>query len=262
MKKSSVETPSTIVPFQFESKEVRTIKDAEGNPWFVARDVCDILGLDNVTKAMLKVPDNHKGVNSIQTLGGNQTVNVVDEPGLYRLILRSDKPQAEPFMEWVTSEVLPQIRKTGTYTMPSAGMKLCTRCGRTKPFSAFDKNPAKHDGYSYSCKECTKELARIRYNSRKVNAGITAETPAKALPMEPAGESAAVFNRILGDLDDAVMARKMWKIFHDISLVFIGRVADIEKSKNITDDAGVTYDELFARIERLEVLKFGSAQSR
>ena len=141
-------------------------------------------------------------------------------------------------------------------------MKICSRCGQTKPFSAFDKNPAKHDGYSYSCKECTKELARIRYNSRKVNAGITAETPAKSLPMEPAGESDAVFNRILGDLDDAVMARKMWKIFHDISLIFIGRVADIEKSKNITDDAGVTYDELFARIERLEVLKFGSVQSR
>jgi len=105
-----------VVPFYFQANEIRTIS-IDNEPWFVAKDVCDCLGLDNVTKALLKVPESHKGVNPIQTLGGIQQVNVIDESGLYRLVLRSDKPQAEPFMEWVTAEVLPQIRKTGAYAI-------------------------------------------------------------------------------------------------------------------------------------------------
>ncbi len=103
-----------VVPFYFQEKEVRAITIGD-EPWFVARDVCAILGLDNVTNAIARVPENHKGVNPINTPGGIQQMITVDEPGLYRLILRSDKPQAEPFMEWVTEEVLPTIRKTGSY---------------------------------------------------------------------------------------------------------------------------------------------------
>lgn len=111
--------PTSVTPFVYESTEIRTLKEADGSVWFIAKDVCDILGLNNVTMALSKVPDNHKGVNQIETPGGKQRLNVVDESGLYRLILRSDKPEAEPFMEWVTSEVLPAIRKTGTYTVPT-----------------------------------------------------------------------------------------------------------------------------------------------
>ena len=107
-----ISSPSTVVPFNFQTHEIRIIT-IEDDPWFVAKDVCDVLGLENVTKALLKVPEKHKGVNSIQTPGGLQQMNTVDEPGLYRLILRSDKPAAEPLLEWVTSEVLPSIRKTG-----------------------------------------------------------------------------------------------------------------------------------------------------
>jgi len=110
-------TTTAVVPFYFQDHEVRTI-DIDGEPWFVAKDVCDILGLESVTKSLLRVPDNHKGVNPIHTLGGIQQINTVDEPGLYRLVLRSDKPEAEPFMEWVTAEVLPSIRKTGSYALP------------------------------------------------------------------------------------------------------------------------------------------------
>ena len=112
-------TAAHVVPFRFESHEVRTVT-IDNEPWFVAKDVCKVLCLENVTKALLKVPENHKGVNPIQSPGGTQKMNVVDEPGLYRLILRSDKPQAEPFMEWVTAEVLPSIRKTGAYRQPGA----------------------------------------------------------------------------------------------------------------------------------------------
>lgn len=104
-----------VVSFCFHDQQIRTIRDQQREPWFVAKDVCDVLGLSNVSMALEKVPDKHKGVNPIDTLRGTQMLLTVNEAGMYRLILRSDKPQAEPFMEWVTSEVLPTIRKTGRY---------------------------------------------------------------------------------------------------------------------------------------------------
>ena len=105
-----------IVPFQYAEVTVRTITDESGRTWFAAKDVCEVLGLGNVSMALAKIPEDHKGINRIDTLGGAQNLNMVDEPGLYRLVLRSDKPQAEPFMEWVTSDVLPTIRQTGSYS--------------------------------------------------------------------------------------------------------------------------------------------------
>lgn len=104
-----------VVPFYFQSNPIRTIT-IDDQPWFVAADVCAALGLDNITMALQRVPENHKGVNRIDTPGGKQQANTISEPGLYRLVLRSDKPQAEPFMEWITAEVLPAIRKTGRYS--------------------------------------------------------------------------------------------------------------------------------------------------
>lgn len=118
-----------VVSFSFQNQQIRTVRDNQQIPWFVAKDICICLGVNNVSMALEKIPDKHKGVNPIDTLGGVQMVNMVDEPGMYRLILRSNKPQAEPFMEWVTSEVLPAIRKTGRYlhagfTGPMTGDQL------------------------------------------------------------------------------------------------------------------------------------------
>lgn len=97
--------------------------EIEGNPWFVAKDACDTLGLENVTKALLRLDEDEKGLNSIQTLGGVQKLNFVSESGLYALILRSDKPAAKLFRKWVTSEVLPSIRRTGGYRASLAGLE-------------------------------------------------------------------------------------------------------------------------------------------
>ena len=86
-------------------------------PWFVARDVCNTLGYKNINGTIEKhVPEKYKKVLPIwYPLGGNQKTVLINESGLYRLILRSKKKEAEPFVDWVTSEVLPQIRKTGSY---------------------------------------------------------------------------------------------------------------------------------------------------
>jgi prophage antirepressor-like protein len=93
------------------------IVDRDGAPWFVAADVCAILGLVNHSMAMRVLCFDEKGVNRIDTPGGPQSMSIISESGLYKLILRSDKPQARPFQDWVTQTVLPAIRKDGGYVM-------------------------------------------------------------------------------------------------------------------------------------------------
>lgn len=103
-----------IQVFKFESAEVRTVSKC-GEPWFVASDVCGVLDIQNIRQNVAKLDDDEKGVCSIDTLGGPQQMNIINESGLYSLILTSRKPEAKRFKKWVTSEVLPAIRKTGKY---------------------------------------------------------------------------------------------------------------------------------------------------
>lgn len=107
-----------LASFGFNGCQVRMFPTDDGlSLWAVAKDVADILGYVTVTDPLRKIPERHKGTRLVSTLGGMQRMLCVDEAGLYRLVLRSDKPEAEPFMEWVTAEVLPSIRKTGGYSM-------------------------------------------------------------------------------------------------------------------------------------------------
>ncbi len=94
---------------------VRIIIDKNGNPWWVAKNVCEALGIDNSRQALSRLADDEKGTSIIRTPGGNQKMAVVNESGLYSLITTSRKPEAKAFRKWVTSEVLPTIRKTGAY---------------------------------------------------------------------------------------------------------------------------------------------------
>lgn len=105
--------------FNYQNKQVRTV-EKNGEPWWVLKDVCEVLEMD--TTQLKKVADrlepDEKGRNLIPTPGGNQETWIINESGLYNVILRSDKPQAKPFRKWVTSEVLPSIRKHGGYLTP------------------------------------------------------------------------------------------------------------------------------------------------
>ena len=89
--------------------------DRDGEPWFVARDVCDALGIANSRQAMSRLDEDEKGVISNDTLGGTQEMAFVNEPGLYTLVLSSRKPEARAFKRWITHEVIPAIRRTGGY---------------------------------------------------------------------------------------------------------------------------------------------------
>lgn len=95
------------------------IIDKAGQPWFVGKDVAVALGYSNPQKAIREhVRDAHKGVNEMDTPGGKQQLAIIDEAGLYRLVMRAKTEKAEAFQEWVTGEVLPAIRKHGGYLTP------------------------------------------------------------------------------------------------------------------------------------------------
>ena len=102
--------------FQFNTQDIRTIVDEQGEPWFCAKDVCDVLDYSNTSKA---ISDHcrEKGITKRYTLTekGEQELTFINEGNLYRLIIKSQKPEAEPFETWVCDEVLPSIRKTGGY---------------------------------------------------------------------------------------------------------------------------------------------------
>ncbi|WP_088227831.1 BRO family protein [Desulfosporosinus sp. FKB] len=102
--------------FNFMGTSIRVVM-IDGEPWFVAKDVCDILEIGNPTMALRRLNPNEKNtLNLIEgNKKGNPKKNVVNEPGLYSLISRSDKPEAKAFQHWVNHEVLPSIRKTGGY---------------------------------------------------------------------------------------------------------------------------------------------------
>lgn len=105
-----------ITTLQFNSDQfgqLRVVRDDNGEPWFVARDVCNSLGLDHTAHRRLDADE--KGLTKVQTLGGMQTVTTINESGLYTLMVRSNKECVKPFRKWVTGEVLPSIRKKGGY---------------------------------------------------------------------------------------------------------------------------------------------------
>ena len=102
--------------FKFEDKDIRTF-GTNIDPWFVAKDICDILGLSQVNKAILNIPEKWKGRKVIPSLGGDQEMVIINEPAVYKIIMRSNKPIAERFQEFVCEDILPSIRKTGSYTL-------------------------------------------------------------------------------------------------------------------------------------------------
>lgn len=101
--------------FQYDRRQVRTI-NKNGELWFVASDVCQILALTNTTESIRAIDQDDR--STLRISEGGPEVNIINESGLYTLILRSSKQEAKRFKKWITAEVLPSIRKTGTYSIP------------------------------------------------------------------------------------------------------------------------------------------------
>lgn len=105
-----------IRKFDFKGASLRTLTDEAGEPWFVLKDCMSILDLGNPTETVKMFDkDEFSTTEVIDSIGRRQQTYIISEPGLYRLVMRSRKPEAKEFQRWVTHEVLPQIRKTGGY---------------------------------------------------------------------------------------------------------------------------------------------------
>ena len=107
----------------FENKNIRII-GTHNDPWFAVKDICNILEISNPSLTLKNIPEKWKGIQKITTTFGDQNMLIVNESGLYKLIMRSNKPIAEKFQEWVCEEVLPSIRKKGEFVLQEYKQKL------------------------------------------------------------------------------------------------------------------------------------------
>lgn len=134
--------------FTIRYADIRHVFDENGEPWFVAKDVCDYLEIKDSSQAYSRIDEESRGRYSIPTPSGNQDMVIVDEPGLYQLIFMSTKPEAKEFRRWVFRELLPELRKKGYYQLkrsrqsmlPSVEMKS-VYAGRPVSPTRFGRQP-------------------------------------------------------------------------------------------------------------------------
>ncbi len=124
---------SAVQPFFFDGRQVRVRTDEAGSPWFVAKDVCDVLGISKYRDAVAQLDEDERVSKIVDTPGGPQQMATVSESGLYALIFTSRKPEARAFRKWVTGTVLPAIRRSGCYALPEAAPELPEAARRLRP---------------------------------------------------------------------------------------------------------------------------------
>jgi len=157
-----------IQVFNFESKEVRTVI-IDNEPWWVAKDVCERLDYVWDSNLVIKVPEEWRGAKQIRTLGGVQEMICLSEQGLYFFIARSDKPKALKFQKWIAGEVVPSIRKTGSYfnipkTLSEALRLAADQAELIEKLEIENKKQENrigrlvHDNKNYTSTEIAKEL--------------------------------------------------------------------------------------------------------
>jgi anti-repressor protein len=110
-------TMNQLQSFMYESHQVRTVF-MDDQPWFVAKDVCDVLDISKYRDAVSRLDQDERESVIVDTLGGKQEMTAINESGLYSLIMTSRKPEAKQFKRWITHEVIPSIRKHGAYMTP------------------------------------------------------------------------------------------------------------------------------------------------
>ncbi len=109
---------SELQIFNYHDTPLRTV-EKDGELWWVLKDVCEVIGIAKHTNVAARLEDDEKGACLMGTPSGQQSMIIINEPGLYSVILRSDKPEAKDFKRWVTHEVIPSIRRTGSYSVPA-----------------------------------------------------------------------------------------------------------------------------------------------
>lgn len=113
---------SDVTLFDFNGAGIRTLTDQEGTPWFVAADLADVLGYSSSRAMSRSLDEDEKGVQKLHSLGGAQDFTLVNESGIYHAIFMSQRSEAKAFRKWVTSEVLPNLRKTGHHALEGSAL--------------------------------------------------------------------------------------------------------------------------------------------
>jgi conserved domain protein len=113
-------TNTALTPFRYGDEQVRTYEDEKGELWFIATDVARILGFRDATHMTRGLDPDEKGLHNVETPGGEQTLSTISEAGLFHALNSARVETARPFKRWVNHEVLPSIRKTGSYSLPGA----------------------------------------------------------------------------------------------------------------------------------------------
>lgn len=189
--------------FQFGELAVRVVM-RDGEPWFVAADVCAALDIANPRQAVSRLDDDEKGVRTVDTLGGPQEAAIINESGLYSLILTSRKEEAKRFKRWVTHEVLPAIRKTGGYgaaapTPPRIDPRQLLLSGQTDPTAPLPPEVVKAiDKRAWELAGEAHELIREHLRRRAAYNGES------GYPRRVLNEDSALDAIAKGDLGDAL----------------------------------------------------------
>lgn len=192
---------STLIPFAFDDSPLRVVL-IEDQPWFIAADVCAVLELTNVTKALERLDDDEKTLTTIQGIhsgSGNPTVNLVSESGLYALIFTSRKAEARKFRKFVTAEVLPQIRRTGRYA-PADDKPLVTALKARIAALTTDNTQLKDELLNLM----RDKLATLTPDQSRKHGRATPEEIAMVLEMSALGLSFREIARRLGRSDTFV----------------------------------------------------------
>lgn len=113
-------TDATLIPFHYGDERVRAYEDDKGTAWFIATDVARILGHRDANDIIKGIDADEKGTKIVRTLKGEQKLSTISEAGLVTVLMRARVEAAKPFRRWITHEVLPSIRKTGSYSLPGA----------------------------------------------------------------------------------------------------------------------------------------------
>ena len=228
--------------FEYNGNQVRTIiKD--GHPWFVAKDVCDVLEINHHRDAVSRLDDDERGSVIVDTPGGSQAMAAVNEPGLYGLILGSRKPEAKMFKRWITHEVLPSIRKHGLYATEETV-----------------ENMLNNPDFAIALLTKFKEERTARIEAEKtvtilthVNKTYTATEIAKELGLK----SAIALNKDLSEKKIQFKQNDTWVLY--------SRYADqgyTEIKQAVLDNGKIVYDRRWTQIGREFLLKLYELERR
>ncbi len=181
MEQTNIQQTTGLQVFYNEETSVNLRTKVIGNePWFIAQDICSILGLNNITKALAALDfDEKRGVTISNAVGNNQEVRAINESGLYHLIFISRKPEAKAIRRWVTGTVLPSIRRTGSYSVSSERPESTNRLPLPKfrpYFSQWKENVKPYISRAELCLTAEKQRVTLGH-VQKVYAGTAMSYP-------------------------------------------------------------------------------------